>query len=103
MIFSSHEASSIGLPMHDGYPSFEWIGTLSFDEIPKLKISFPDGGVDDLAILQRYNPIPVGPTERSEDVDNCIFHGYLLTEKDVYVTVTGCPGSLSQQVSSRTN
>lgn len=85
-------------PKNDGNPIFEWIGRLSSDEVPRLKIIFPDGGEDDIAVLQRYNPIPVGPAERSEDVDSCIFHGYLLNEENVYVTVTGCPDSNSIQV-----
>ena len=63
-----------------------------------MKIAFPDGGEDDFAVLQNFNPIPVGPAERSEDVDNCIYHGNLLKEKDVYVTVTGCPDANSFQV-----
>ena len=88
----------MGLPKHDGNPSFEWINPLSSDKAPKLKISFPDGGEDDVAVLQRFNPIPTGPATRFEDVDNCIFHGYLLHEKDVYVTVTGCPDSTTMQV-----
>ena len=89
---------SFGLPTHDGNPSFEWIGRQSPDEVPNLKITFPDGGEDDVAILEHFNPIPVGPQERSEGVDNCIFHGYLRHEKDVYVTVTGCPNSNNLQV-----
>jgi hypothetical protein len=55
-----------------------------------LKVTFQDGQ-EDIAVLKRYNPIPVGPNEREENVDQCIFDGYLADEKDVYVTVTGCP------------
>jgi hypothetical protein len=90
---------SLGLPTHDGHPSFEWMGQFSSSEALLLKITFPDSGEDDVAVLKRFNPIPVGPQERSEDIDNCIFHGYLLNEKDVYVTVTGCPESKDLQVS----
>ena len=97
-VHTNFPAAASGLLKHDENPSFEWIGGFSPDEVPKLKITFPDGGEDDVAILQRFNPIPVGPLERSENVDNCIFHGYLLNEKDVYVTVTGCPDSRSLQV-----
>ena len=88
----------MGFPKLDENPSFEWIGPLSSKEVPKLKITFPDDGEDDVAVLQHFNPIPQGKTERSDYVDNCIFHGYLLNEKDVYVTVTGCPNSKSLQV-----
>ena len=87
-----------GFPKNNGNPSFEWIGKPSSDEALKLKISFPDGGEDDVAVLQRFNPIPVGPAERAEDIDNCIFHGYLLNEDGIYVTVTGCPNSRSLEV-----
>jgi hypothetical protein len=55
-----------------------------------LKITFPDGS-EDTAVLKRFNPIPAGPNEREEDVDPCIFDGYLRQEDDSYVTVTGCP------------
>ena len=81
-------------------PSFVWIGDVQSEEVPLLKITFPDGGDDDFALLQHFNPIPIGPTERSETVDSCIFHGYLLNEKDVYVTITGCPISNSYQVTN---
>ena len=60
--------------------------------LPSIKITFPDGS-EDYAVLQRYNPIPQGRDEREQDIDQCIFDGYLLNEKDVYVTVTGCPNT----------
>ena len=87
-----------GFPKNNGNPSFEWIGKPSSEEALKLKISFPDGGGDDVAALQRFNPIPVGPAEKSEDIDSCIFHGYLQNEDGIYVTVTGCPHSHSLEV-----
>jgi hypothetical protein len=48
--------------------------------------------------LRRYNPIPAGPNERAEDIDSCIYDGYLKDESDVYVTVTGCASSNNFQV-----
>jgi hypothetical protein len=71
---------------------------LSSDIVPHLKITFPDGDEDDFAVLRRFNPIPQGRTERADDIDDCIFHGYLLKEKDVYITVTGCPQSNNFEV-----
>lgn len=68
-------------------PKFTWMRT---QPQPLLKITFPDGS-EDTAVLKRYNPIPAGPNERAEDVDPCIFDGFLSQEKDAYVTVTGCP------------
>jgi hypothetical protein len=67
-------------------------------EVPLLQIDFHDGGVEDVALLSPFNPIPQGPTERSEEIDPCIYDGYLQNEKDVYVTLTGCPLSESFQV-----
>ena len=60
--------------------------------IPSIKITFPDG-TEDFAVLQHYNPIAQGRDEQEEDIDQCIFDGYLLNEKDVSVTVTGCPNA----------
>jgi hypothetical protein len=72
-------------------PTFEWV------DLYALKIVFPDGNVD-FAYLKRYNPIPVGPNERAEDVDPCIFNGHLEHEKTVYVTLVGCPFTKNFQV-----
>ena len=89
---------ALGLPQPQPTPTFTWFGDSSSDQNPYLKITFPDGGEDDVAILMRFNPIPLAPHERSEDLDSCIFHGYLEKEKNVYVTVTGCPFSDTFQV-----
>jgi len=72
---------------NNAVPKFTWLKT---QPQPLLKITFPDGS-EDTAVLKRFNPIPVGPNEREEDVDPCIFDGYLRQEDDSYVTVTGCP------------
>jgi len=72
-----------GLPLEE-VPSFEWVSSDS------LKIIYPNGNVD-FANLKQYNPIPVGPNERAESVDPCIFNGYLKEESNVYITLTGCP------------
>ena len=63
-----------------------------------MRISFQDGGADDLALLQKFNPISIGPTERSDSVDDCIYKGFLIKEKDVHVTLTGCAMSGNFQV-----
>lgn len=77
----------LGLSKGSSSPQFTW---LRAQPQPLLKVTFQDGQ-EDIAVLKRYNPIPVGPNEREENVDQCIFDGYLSDEKDVYVTVTGCP------------
>ncbi len=76
-----------GLSSGSNSPQFTW---LRAQPQPLLKVTFPDGQ-EDVAVLKRFNPIPIGPNERAENVDQCIFDGYLSEEKDVYVTVTGCP------------
>jgi hypothetical protein len=72
-------------------PTFEWV------DLYALKVVYPDGNVD-FAFLKRYNPIPIGPSERAEDVDPCIFKGHLEQEKTVHVTLTGCPFTKNFQV-----
>ena len=79
-------------------PTFTWLKDPSSTGVPPLQIDFHDGGIDDIALLSPFNPIPQGPTERSEEIDPCIYDGYLQNEKEVYVTLTGCPMSESFQV-----
>ena len=60
--------------------------------LPLLRIDYPDGIHHDFAVLKRFNPFPKTDRELEEDIDNCIFNGHLLYEKDVYVALTGgCP------------
>lgn len=68
-----------------GVPTFSWLQSPQ----PVLKITYPNGQ-SDIAILKNFNPIPVQSYEREEDVDTCIYDGYLANESDVYVTLTGC-------------
>ena len=79
-------------------PSFSWQIDESPFGVPLLRIKFQDGGDDDFALLRKFNPIPIGPTERSESVDDCIYNGFLSKEEDVHVTVTGCAMSDNYQV-----
>ena len=81
-------------------PTFTWLNKASPLGVPLLRITFPDGGEDDVAVLKEYNPIPMGPSERSSDVDRCIYSGILGNEKDVDVTLTGCAMSDNFQVIS---
>jgi hypothetical protein len=66
-------------------PTFSWIQKPE----PVLAITYPNG-LSDVAVLKNYNPIPVQSNERQEDIDTCIYDGYLSNEIDVYVTLTGC-------------
>ena len=81
-------------------PVFVWEDKTSGNGVPLLRVRFPDGAADDLAVLAAYNPIPQGLMEREEEMDACIFQGYLLGEPDSSVTVTGCPFTDNFQVSS---
>ena len=87
--FQLNRVNFKGLSVGSNLPQFT---LLRAHPQPLLKVTFPDGQ-EDVAVLKRYNPIAVGPNEREEDVDQCIFDGYLSEEKDVYVTVTGCPST----------
>jgi len=79
---------SKGQSQEDETPQFSWIHTTE----PVLKITYPNGA-SDFVTLRQYNPIPLQPAERQEDVDSCIYDGFLAHEKDVYVTVNGCAHS----------
>ena len=48
-------------------------------------------GHRDVAVLKPFNPIPQAVSERVEEIDPCIYDGYLLEEKDSMITLTGCP------------
>jgi len=72
-------------------PVFLWEDIASDNGVPLLRIRFPDGEPDDFAVLRRYNPIPQGKLEREEEIDACIFDGFLQNEEGSSITVTGCP------------
>jgi hypothetical protein len=69
--------------------------------IPFLRISYPDFGNDDFAVLKYFNPIPLTAGETVDEIEDCIFNGFLRDEANVYVTLTGgCPGSYTFEVSN---
>ena len=74
-------------------PTFSWLNDESSPTgVPLLSIDFHDGVGADVAILKQINPIPRRPNEKEEDIDRCIFDGFLKNEDKVYVTLTGgCP------------
>jgi hypothetical protein len=78
-------------------PSFTWLNEESPFGVALLKIRFPDGGSDEIVLLRKFNPIPVGANERAESVDECIYKGFLSQEKS-HVTITGCAKSDNFQV-----
>ncbi len=66
-----------------------------------LRVKFPDGGEDDMAIL---TPLDIAAGRSSQDVDNdnsCVLAGNLLHDSSVMVTVAGpCPLEDSYEVKS---
>ena len=85
-------------------PTFYWQKIPGDPEgVAQLGINFNDGKPDDVAFLERHNPIPRQPNERDEDIDQCIFKGVLLHEPNVLVSLTGgCPFEDSFEVSFET-
>jgi len=81
-------------------PSFTWLENRASQEgVPILRVTFPDTNDVDFIHLRQFNPIPIQPHERAEDVDPCIFEGHLENEPDVYAVLTsGCPYENSFQV-----
>lgn len=82
-------------------PKFTWSQEdCSRSGIAHLNVEFPDSDIIDVAILMPANPIPKQADEREEDVDRCIFSGFLRDEPDSLVTLTGgCPFEDSFEVS----
>jgi len=74
-------------------PSFSWVENRASEAgVPILKVTFPGNNEVDFIHLRHFNPIPLQPHERKEDVDLCIFEGHLENEPDVYAVLTGgCP------------
>jgi len=57
---------------------------------------------DDIIILNRYNPIPVDLDEFRSEVDPCIFKGFLKSDPNSEVVLTGgCPGDHTFDVSKK--
>jgi hypothetical protein len=68
------------------------------NDIPLLSITFADGS-EDVAVLIRYNPIPIEKDEFRSEVDQCIFKGFLRNDPSSEVTMAGgCPGEDSFDV-----
>ena len=74
-------------------PTFSWLHDESSPTgVPLLSVDFHDGTAADVAVLKQINPIARRPHEKEEDIDQCIFDGFLKNEDKVYVTLTGgCP------------
>ena len=75
----------------DVLPTFEWNSDGS------LTIDFNDGGVPDIANLQRISS-QFGNDQDDEANNECMMTGFLSDESTVAVRVRGCPGHTSFQV-----
>ena len=90
---------SFEVEARESTPTFTWLNERSPTGIPLLEIKFPDTGEIDVAVLNRYNPIPVEIDETRSEVDECIFKGFLKNELNAQVALTGgCPGDKSFDV-----
>ena len=71
--------------------------------VPLLSVNFHDGKANDVAILKQFNPIAKQVNESEDNIDKCIFNGFLRDDPKVYVTLTGgCPFDSSFDVSKNT-
>lgn len=84
-------------------PKFTWLSDRSLNGIPLLSIRLQDrDDDDDVIILNRYNPIPVDLDEFRSEVDPCIFKGFLKSDPNSEVVLTGgCPGDHTFDVSKK--
>ena len=79
-------------------PLFQWDQDHLKYEDARLKVSYPGGRHEDVAMLKSWDPIPDAPDNQVEPVDPCIFKGNLETRALVRVTLNGCPGNDSFEV-----
>jgi len=84
-------------------PKFTWWSDRSLNGIPLLSIRLQDrDDDDDVIILNRYNPILVDLDEFQSEVDPCIFKGFLKSDPNSEVVLTGgCPGDHTFDVSKK--
>ncbi len=73
-------------------PGFTWLSSRSSSGVPLLAFEFK--GVNHVAVLEHYDPIPEVPLES----ELCIFRGFLEKDPQSKVLVTGCPNSNSYDV-----
>jgi hypothetical protein len=90
----SSSTSLLALSDEDDLPTFSWESN-GIEISPNLRITFPDGS-EDVAVLKEFNLIDQKSFD--EEIDPCIFDGFLKFEKDVYVTLTGCANTNNFQV-----
>ena len=100
LLGNSPECFFLSVDSTANVPKFSWSQEgCSRDGIAHLNVIFPDSDITDIAILSPANPIPRQAEELDQDVDNCIFTGFLRDEPDSVITLTGgCPFEDSYEV-----
>ena len=91
---TNSELYSISLTNLDVLPTFEW----NLDG--SLTVDFNDGGLPDVANLQRIHS-QFGNDDDDDSNNECMLTGFLSDESTVAVRVLGCPGQDSFQVRQR--
>ncbi len=75
-------------------PDFTWLASRSASGVPLLAFKYE--GVDHVAVLEPYDPVPEVPSHS----ELCIYKGFLEKYPKSEVLVTGCPNSESFDVSN---
>merc|ERR1719384_1043838 len=70
-------------------PSLSLNQVRSFDGIPSVSITFPDGYTDTLVLSRYYS----NENDRLARTEKCHFFGHLEGEPEACIALTGCPGS----------
>ena len=69
--------------------SFHSLDERTEDSSPKIRVTFPDGYIDNLVLWKHY----FNDEDRKNSDDHCNYVGHLENEKDACVAMTGCLGS----------
>lgn len=86
----------------EGLPSFKWSNKqASSSGVPLLLIGL-ENGKKDQALLERYTTISQSSIARTEISDSCIYKGYLASDPNSAVTLSGsCSDKQSFEVRTK--
>ena len=73
----------------ESVPSFSLNQDRSFNGIPSVSITFPDGYTDTMKLSRYYS----NENDRLAQTERCHFFGHLEGEPEACIALTGCPGS----------
>ena len=77
------------LAISESVPSLSLNQVRSFDGIPSVSITFPDGYTDSMKFSRYYS----NENDRLARTEKCHFFGHLEGEPEACIALTGCPGS----------